>query len=172
MSINLIFKIAAVGILVSILSQVLKHSGREEQAFLTSLAGLILVLSWVLPAIYDLFSSIRQFLQFKSGKSEYGIYVSLAVSLFLFLCMLSRLEIFVRTVKKIADYINLDAGQMSMLLKMAGVTSVAEFASGICKDAGYQNIAVQIEIFTKLTILAIGMPVLLALLELIGDFLI
>ena len=111
-------------------------------------------------------------LQFKSGKSEYGIYVSLAVSLFLFLCMLSRLEIFVRTVKKIADYIKLDAGQMSILLKMAGVTYVAEFASGICKDAGYQNIAGQIEIFTKLTILAIGMPVLLALLELIGDFLI
>ena len=111
-------------------------------------------------------------LQFKSGKSEYGIYVSLAVSLFLFLCMLSRLEIFVRTVKKIADYIKLDDGQMSILLKMAGVTYVAEFASGICKDAGYQNIAVQIEIFTKLTILAIGMPVLLALLELIGDFLI
>lgn len=111
-------------------------------------------------------------LQFKSGKSEYGIYVSLAVSLFLFLCMLSRLEIFVRTVKKIANYIKLDAGQMSILLKMAGVTYVAEFASGICKDAGYQNIAVQIEIFTKLTILAIGMPVLLALLELIGDFLI
>lgn len=111
-------------------------------------------------------------LQFKSGKSEYVIYVSLAVSLFLFLCMLSRLEIFVRTVKKIADYIKLDAGQMSILLKMAGVTYVAEFASGICKDAGYQNIAVQIEIFTKLTILAIGMPVLLSLLELIGDFLI
>ena len=60
MSINLIFKIAAVGILVSILSQVLKHSGRDEQAFLTSLAGLILVLSWVLPCIYDLFLSIRQ----------------------------------------------------------------------------------------------------------------
>ena len=111
-------------------------------------------------------------LQFKSGKSEYGIYVSLVVSLFLFLCMLSRLEIFVQTVKKIADYIKLDAGQMSILLKMAGVTYVAEFASGICKDAGYQNIAVHIEIFTKLTILAIGMPVLLALLKLIGDFLI
>ena len=111
-------------------------------------------------------------LLFKSGKCDYGIYVSLAVSLFLFLCMLSRLEIFVQTVKKIADYIKLDAGQMSILLKMAGVTYVAEFASGICKDAGYQNIAVQIEIFTKLTILAIGMPVLLSLLELIGDFLI
>ena len=60
MDINLIFRIAAVGILVSILSQVLKHSGREEQAFLASLAGLILVLSWELPYIYDLFQTIRQ----------------------------------------------------------------------------------------------------------------
>lgn len=59
MSINLIFKIAAVGILVSVLCQVLKHSGREEQAFLTSLAGLILVLFWIVPYIYELFSSIR-----------------------------------------------------------------------------------------------------------------
>ncbi len=59
MTISLIFKIAAVGILVSILSQVLKHSGREEQAFLTSLAGLLLVLFWIVPYIYDLFEEIR-----------------------------------------------------------------------------------------------------------------
>ena len=60
MTISLIFKIAAVGIVVSLLNQVLKHSGREEQAFLVSFAGLILVLSWMLPYIYELFSSIRQ----------------------------------------------------------------------------------------------------------------
>ena len=59
MSVSLIFKIAAVGILVSVLSQVLKHSGREEQAFLTSLAGLILVLIWIVPYIYDLFESVQ-----------------------------------------------------------------------------------------------------------------
>ncbi len=59
MSVNLIFKIAAVGILVSVLSQVLKHSGREEQAFLTSLAGLILVLMWILPYIAQLFETIE-----------------------------------------------------------------------------------------------------------------
>lgn len=59
MTINLIFKIAAVGILVSILCQVLKHSGREEQAFLTSLAGLLLVLFWIVQYIYDLFESIQ-----------------------------------------------------------------------------------------------------------------
>lgn len=59
MTINLIFKIAAVGILVSVLGQVLKHSGRDEQAFLVSLAGLILVLLWVVPYISELFETIQ-----------------------------------------------------------------------------------------------------------------
>lgn len=59
MSISLIFKIAAVGILVTVLSQVLKHSGREEHAFLISLAGLVLVLSWIVPYIYQLFEMIQ-----------------------------------------------------------------------------------------------------------------
>ncbi|MDY5806217.1 MAG: stage III sporulation protein AC [Lachnospira sp.] len=60
MEIGIIFKIAAVGILVSILSQVLKHSGREEQAFLTSLAGLLLVLSWIIPYIINLFDYMKK----------------------------------------------------------------------------------------------------------------
>lgn len=59
MSISLIIRIAAVGILVTILSQILKHSGREEHAFLISLAGLILVLTWLIPYIYDLFMMIQ-----------------------------------------------------------------------------------------------------------------
>ena len=56
----LLFKIAAVGILVSVLSQVLKHSGREEQAFLTSLAGLLLVLFWIMPYVYELFQIMQK----------------------------------------------------------------------------------------------------------------
>ena len=63
MDVNLIFKIAAVGILVSVISQVLKHSGREEHAFLTSLAGLILVLFWIIPYIYELFETIKKLFQ-------------------------------------------------------------------------------------------------------------
>lgn len=59
MSVNLIFKIAAVGILVTVISQVLKHSGREEHAFLTSLAGLLIVLFWIVPYIYDLFETMK-----------------------------------------------------------------------------------------------------------------
>lgn len=60
MEVTIIFKIAAVGILVSILSQVLKHSGRDEQAFMVSLAGLLIVLFWIVPYIYELFQSIQK----------------------------------------------------------------------------------------------------------------
>lgn len=60
MEVGIIFKIAAVGILVSILSQILKHSGRDEQAFLVSLSGLLIVLFWIIPYIYDLFESIQK----------------------------------------------------------------------------------------------------------------
>ena len=60
MEVTIIFKIAAVGILVSILSQVLKHSGRDEQAFMVSLAGLLIVLFWIVPYIYELFQNIQK----------------------------------------------------------------------------------------------------------------
>ena len=59
MEVGLLFKIGAVGILVSVLCQKLKHSQREELAFLTSLTGLLLVLFWILPYIYDLFRTIE-----------------------------------------------------------------------------------------------------------------
>lgn len=59
MNVTIIFKIAAVGIVVTILGQVLKHSGREEQAFLLSLAGLIIVLFWIVPYISELFQTME-----------------------------------------------------------------------------------------------------------------
>jgi len=57
--INLIFKIAAIGILVSILNQVLKHSGREEMAMMTTIAGLVIVLFMIINLINDLFTTVR-----------------------------------------------------------------------------------------------------------------
>ena len=64
MEVSIIFKIAAVGILVSILSQILKHSGRDEEAFLVSLSGLLIVLFWVVPYIYELFESVQRLFVF------------------------------------------------------------------------------------------------------------
>jgi stage III sporulation protein AC len=64
LEVSILFKIGAVGILVSVLTQVLKHSGREEQAFLASLAGLVIVLMWILPYISELFATIETLFAF------------------------------------------------------------------------------------------------------------
>ena len=59
MDVDLIFKIAGIGIIVAVLNQVLIRSGREEQAMLTTLAGLIVVLSMIVPEISDLFRTVK-----------------------------------------------------------------------------------------------------------------
>lgn len=63
MDINIVFKIAAVGILVSVLNQVLIRSGREEQATMTTLAGLVVVLFWVIQYISQLFDTVQTLFQ-------------------------------------------------------------------------------------------------------------
>ena len=64
MEIDLIFKIAAIGIIVSILNQVLSRSGREEQATMTTLAGLVVVLMMLAQKIADLFELVKRLFQF------------------------------------------------------------------------------------------------------------
>ena len=110
-------------------------------------------------------------LQFKSGKSEYGIYIVIAVSLILCYGMKDRLMIIEEAIQTITSLVTVNASYMQILLKLIGITYIAEFATGICKDAGYGTIASQIEIFSKLTILAFSMPILEALLLTIKDFL-
>ncbi|NLD50449.1 MAG: stage III sporulation protein AC [Clostridiaceae bacterium] len=64
MNIDLIFRIAAIGILVSVLNAVLNKSGREEQAMMTTLAGLIVVLMIVVKEIVNLFDTVKTLFQF------------------------------------------------------------------------------------------------------------
>lgn len=64
MDIDLIFKIAAVGIIISVLNQVLVRSGREEQATMTTLAGLVVVLMIVAQRISDLFALVKELFHF------------------------------------------------------------------------------------------------------------
>ncbi|MFV0344155.1 MAG: SpoIIIAC/SpoIIIAD family protein [Anaerocolumna sp.] len=108
---------------------------------------------------------------FKNNKSEYAVYVSLAGCLLIFFMGIGKLEIIITTIKKIQTYININDSYIVILIKIIGITYIAEFASNICKDFGHTAIANQIELVGKLTILATGMPVLLALLETINEFL-
>ncbi len=109
--------------------------------------------------------------QFKSGKEEYGIYISIILSVLIFLSVIPYMEAIIEAVRTIEDYIRTDVAFFGTLIKMIGITYIAEFSSGICRDAGYQAIAVQIEIFGKLFVLVLGLPVLLTLLETIREFL-
>lgn len=110
-------------------------------------------------------------IQLKQHKAEFSVYLCVAISILIFFSILNHLEMIISTIKEVAGFINMDMTYISTLLKMLGVTYVAEFASGICKDAGYQTIAGQIEIFSKITILVLSMPILVALLKTIQDFL-
>lgn len=109
--------------------------------------------------------------QFKSGKSEYGIYIGIVLSLVIFFAILGKLGVMVEAIRTIGSYISMDKLYIGTLIKMLGVTYIAEFSSNICKDAGYQTIAKQIEIFGKLAILVMSMPILMALLETIAGVL-
>ena len=71
MEINIVFRIAAVGILVAVLNQVLIRAGREEQATMTTLAGLVVVLFWVIQYISTLFETVQTLFQL-CGKGAYG----------------------------------------------------------------------------------------------------
>ena len=107
----------------------------------------------------------------KQEKGEIAIYLCIAVSVLIFLGIVDNLEVLVKTVKEVSSIITIDLVYMETLIKMLGITYMAEFASGICRDEGYQAIAAQIEMFGKITILVLSMPILLTLLKTLQEFL-
>lgn len=107
----------------------------------------------------------------KQEKGEIAIYLCIATSILIFLGIFDYLEMLVETVREVSAVVEIDLVYISTLIKMLGITYMAEFASGICKDAGYQAIATQIEMFGKITILVLSMPILLTLLKTLQEFL-
>ena len=109
--------------------------------------------------------------QLKQEKSEVAIYICIVISLIIFVGIAGYLENLVSTIKEIGAYVQIDHSYVTTLIKMLGITYLSEFSAGICKDAGYGSIATQIEMFGKLTILVLSLPILLALLRTIQEFL-
>ena len=81
-----------------------------------------------------------------------------------------KLDYLFESLEEIRSYIPIDSAYMAAILKMIGITYIGQFSSGICKDAGYSAIAGQIELFCKLAIMAVSMPILMALLQTIQEF--
>ena len=105
----------------------------------------------------------------KQGKAEYATFVSFTGCILIAWIAVRLLEGITGSLERLERLLHLDMEYVALLMKMIGVTYLSEFASSLCKDAGYSAVAGQIELVGKLTILTIGMPIVLALFELMVD---
>ena len=102
----------------------------------------------------------------KNYKSEYSILISIVACICIFIFLIGKLELVLSYINSVVELIPVDGRYLAI-----GITYVAEFATDICRESGYQAIAGQIEIFAKLSILLISMPVLMGFIETLGAFL-
>ncbi len=108
--------------------------------------------------------------QIRPLKAEYSVYMILGAALIIGFLGVSRLEMILDTARELGSYLHVQNIYLGTLLKMVGITYIAEFASGICRDAGFSALGTQIQMFGKLSILAVSSPVLLALMETLKVF--
>ncbi len=106
----------------------------------------------------------------KTQKPEYSVFLSLCIAALILFCVLGLFTSAKEQLSSLSSYLAQDNQYFGLLFKMIGITYLSEFCSGICKDAGYQAIGSQIEVFGKLTILLAGLPILMTLIETIQGF--
>ena len=97
------------------------------------------------------------------------MFISMAVCICIFVYILTKIQVVLEFVKKLEGMIAIDGAYIGLIMKMVGITYAAEFAANVCKDAGYSAIAGQIEIFAKMSILVVSLPVLMAVIDTIGS---
>ena len=102
----------------------------------------------------------------RQGKAEFSTFVSFTGSILIAWIAVQLLDGITGSLERLEKLISIDMEYIALLLKMIGVTYLSEFSSSICRDAGYSAVAGQIELVGKLSILTIGMPIVLALIEL------
>lgn len=107
----------------------------------------------------------------KSIKQEYSLWILLGAGIFLSVFVAGKLEVIVEELRFLQTYVSNYGPYVKLLLKIIGITYLAEISADLCKDAGANALASQIELFGKLSILVLCMPVMTSLLETIDHFL-
>lgn len=110
-------------------------------------------------------------MQLKNLKAEYGQLLLMALGLLLLYIGADRLTSITTLFQKLTDMIEVQKTYVAILLKMVGIAYICEFASNLCKDAGCQTIAGEVEMLGKLSILLVSLPVMTALVETITGLL-
>ena len=107
----------------------------------------------------------------KGAKPEFALLVTVGAGLCILAGTVGKMQYLLGMLAQMKSYLPVDSSYLNTLLKMLGITYVGQFSAGICKDPDHSSIAGQIELFARLAVLAVSMPVLLALLETVHDFL-
>ncbi len=108
----------------------------------------------------------------KGTKPEYACFITVGIGLVIMGLAVGKIRYLFESLGKIQETLPVDTEYISTLVKMIGITYIGQFASGICKDAGYSTTAAQIELFCKLSVMVLSMPVLMALLKTIQEFMV
>lgn len=106
----------------------------------------------------------------KNDRQEFAMLVILAASLIILGLALSKMEDVLNVIRIAEDYLGDNSLYINILLKMVGITYVAEFSSNLCRDAGFGAVGNQIEFFGKVMIIAVSMPVIKSLIQTISAF--
>lgn len=107
----------------------------------------------------------------KGTKPEYAVFITMGIGVIILGLAVGKLNYLFETLEKLKETLPADSSFLSALVKMIGITYIGQFSSGICRDAGYQATGAQIELFCKLSVMVLSMPILLTLLETIQEFL-
>src|SRR5699024_7776542 len=103
---------------------------------------------------------------------EYACFITMGIGILILALAVGKLNYLFQAVGRIRESLPINSEYVAALMKMIGITYIGQFTSGICKDAGHQATGAQIELFCKLSIMVVSMPILLALLDTIEEFLV
>lgn len=106
----------------------------------------------------------------RKERAEISVVIGMATGMIIFYYVLTQISVVVRFVTELLDMVAIEETYYLQLLKMMGVAYVAEFAASICKDAGHQSIAGMVELFAKISIVALSIPGLVFLVETLEKF--
>ncbi len=107
----------------------------------------------------------------KREKEEYSVILILAAGVILFACAVAQAAVVITFIQEIMDKLSFDSDYLAVLIKMLGITYAGEFAASVCRDAGYQSIAGQIQTFAKFSIVIVSLPYLSYFVEVVDSFL-
>ena len=106
----------------------------------------------------------------KETRPEYTAFITMGIGIMILGLAVGKLEYLFGTLRQLKDSLPVEQEYLTTLIKMIGITYIGQFSAGICKDAGHQATAAQIELICRLSVLVQSVPILLALLETIQEF--